>query len=206
MISYGVTVHNESTEYLTPLLDKLLRLKQIDDEIIVLDDFSNEPDTISVLEKYKDIVKIYNHRLDGDFAAHKNYLNSLCKGTHIFQIDADETIHDILLKVLPEVLMMNAGVDMFTLPRINLVVNITPEDIAKWGWNLNDKQWINYPDRQTRIYKNNPTIFWQGKVHERIVGHMSHTDFPESVEYSLLHIKSIERQRSQNELYSKMIS
>ena len=206
MISYGITTHDEASEYLVPLFDKLLRLKQPEDEIVVLDDFSTNEITVGVLDQYKDRVKLNYHKLNGDFGAHKNYLNSLCKGTHIVQLDGDESMHDVLLKVLPEILMMNEKVDLFTVPRINIVVNITQEDINRWGWRVNENQWINYPDRQTRIYKNKPTIQWQGKVHERIIGDELHADLPESVEYSLLHIKSIERQRSQNELYSKMLS
>lgn len=205
MISYAITVHNEEPEYLIPLFDKLLRLKQPEDEIVVVDDCSTNPDTIKVFVDYKDKVTISEHHLNGDFAAHKNYLNSVCKGSYIFSIDADELPHDLLIKVLPEVLMMNPAVDLFTVARINVVTNITPEDIAKWRWNVNEKGYVNFPDRQTRIYKNKPGIRWEGKVHERIVGDMLHADLPEDDSYCLAHIKSIDRQRAQNLFYETLV-
>ena len=204
-ISYGITTHNEGSQYIQPLLDKLLKFKQPEDEIVVLDDYSDDEDTIECLKKYNDVIRLHYHRLDGDFAAHKNALNLLCKGQHIVQLDADESIHEVMIRMLPELFLMNPTVDMFTIARINIVVGITPEDIARWQWRVDEKGWINYPDRQTRIYKNKPNIVWQGKVHERIVGYETHSEIPEGVvEYSLLHIKEIARQRDQNELYSKM--
>lgn len=206
MISYAITTHNEGPEYIKPLIDKLIRLKLDEDEIVVVDDYSDDARTIEALNSYDGKIKLFHHRLDGNFAIHKNYLNSVCKGSHIFQLDGDENVHDTLIKVLPEILMMNPTVDLFTVTRINVVTNITQEDVNRWGWRVNDKQYINYPDRQTRIYKNKPTILWEGKVHERITGDELHADLPEDDNYSMIHIKTIERQRSQNELYDKLLS
>ena len=42
-ISYGITVHNEADE-LNKLLEILIHKTQLQDEIIICDDFSDEPD------------------------------------------------------------------------------------------------------------------------------------------------------------------
>ena len=205
MISYAICTHNEQNSYISPLLDKLIKFKQPEDEIVLLDDFSDNIDTVDCLNKYRDQITIKYHALDNDFAAHKNFLNSLCKGEYIVQLDADESMHEVLIRMLPELFTMNPSVDLFTIARINIVPNITQEDILRWGWRMNDKMWLNFPDRQTRIYKNKPNIVWEGRVHERIVGFDTHSELPDSaVEYCLFHMKSLERQKVQNELYSKM--
>lgn len=58
-----------------------------------------------------------------------------------------------------------------------------------------------FPDYQTRLYKNSENIKWEGKVHERIVGHKTQAPFPAEEEWALRHIKEINRQREQNKLY-----
>ena len=126
MISFAITTHNESPDYLRPLFDKLLRLKQSEDEIVVLDDHSDSPETVALLEEYKERVKLHHRHLNGNFAEQKNYLNSLCKGTYIVQLDGDETLHEVLLGVLPEMFTMNPTVDLYILPRINILAGIYP--------------------------------------------------------------------------------
>ena len=78
---------------------------------------------------------------------------------------------------------------------------MTDSHIQKWGWQVNDKGWINFPDYQTRIYKNTNDIMWMNKVHERITGYDSVSNFPPQEEYSLYHHKQIQRQEKQNEFY-----
>ena len=148
-------------------------------------------------------VKLAYHRLNNDFAAHKNYLNSLCDGKYIFQIDADETVHPVLLDNLHELVEAN-NIDLFYVPRINIVHGLTGEDISRWGWRVNEKGHVMRPDYQSRLYRNTETIHWQGKVHERIIGFKSFTYLPDEDEYCLIHIKDIDRQRKQNEFYSTL--
>lgn len=35
---------------------------------------------------------------------------------------------------------------------------------------MNDRGWVNFPDYQARIYRNDPEIKWVNKVHEVITG------------------------------------
>jgi hypothetical protein len=90
---------------------------------------------------------------------------------------------------------------MFLVPRVNTVEGLTPEHIAKWGWNVSDKGWVNFPDYQTRIYKNIPEIKWEGKVHERIIGTKTFSPLPAEEVWSLYHPKEITRQEKQNNFY-----
>jgi len=61
---------------------------------------------------------------------------------------------------------------------------------------------INKWDYQTRIYKNNPKIKWEGLVHERIQGVEYYTYLPEVEHWSLYHPKTIEKQEKQNNFYN----
>jgi hypothetical protein len=90
-------------------------------------------------------------------------------------------------------------------PRINIVQGLTEQHVQRWNWNVNEKGFVNYPDPQTRIVVNKEEIKWENKVHERLVGHSTHTLLPfETEDYCLLHIKDIKRQESQNDFYEKL--
>lgn len=204
-ISYCITTHNEGAIYLEPLIQKLLLHLKEEDEIVVVDDYSDEKTTLETLDRHKDKIKLFHHKLNGDFAAHKNFAKEQCTKQYIFFIDADENVHENLLKTLKEILYNNPKIDMYLVPRVNVVTGLTKEHIEKWGWQVNDKQYVNYPDYQTRIIINNPSIKWEGKVHERLVGHETHSSLPmETQDYCLLHIKEIKRQEAQNEFYEKI--
>jgi hypothetical protein len=96
-------------------------------------------------------------------------------------------------------------IDLFLIPRVNVVNGLTDDDINKWGWQVNDNGWVMYPDYQTRLYRNHVDIKWEGKVHERIVGYKTMAPLPPEEEWSLYHIKDIDRQRKQNELYQTIV-
>jgi glycosyltransferase involved in cell wall biosynthesis len=204
-ISYCITTHNEGAVYLKPLLDRLLKHLQPEDEIVIVDDFSTEESTIAVLEEYRDKVNLYFNNLDNDFASHKNFAKSKCTKDYIFFIDADENVHENLLITLKEILYNNPTIEMFMVPRINIVQGLTEQHVQRWNWNVNEKGFVNYPDPQTRIVVNKEEIRWENKVHERLVGHSTHTLLPfETEDYCLLHIKDIKRQESQNDFYEKL--
>lgn len=203
MITFGVTVHNEG-DYLQTLLNQLVPYcEQSGDEIVIVDDYSTDELTRSLLDVYsnENNIKVYNHHLDNDFAQHKNYLNSQCNGEYIFQLDADEFLHNNLLTYLHDVVENNTQADLFFVPRVNVVTGMTDEDVIRYGWTVNDNGWIVWPDYQTRIYRNTEFIRWHGKVHERIQGYEISAMFPDAEEWAIYHIKTIERQREQNSYY-----
>ena len=90
---------------------------------------------------------------------------------------------------------------MIFIPRVNTVEGLTQSHIDKWKWNVNEKGWVNFPDYQTRIYKNTKEITWMNKVHERISGYDTFSNFPAEEQWSLYHPKKIDRQEKQNEFY-----
>lgn len=202
LISFAITTHNEG-EYIRDLFDQLVpHCEQTGDEIVVVDDNSTDPFTLNLLYDYADrnIIQLYSHELNHDFGAHKNFLNSKCTGKYIFQVDADEKFNSNLLTYLHDIIDNN-DIDLYMIPRVNVVNGLTDEDIRRWGWRINDKGWVMFPDFQTRLYKNIPEIKWEGKVHERIVGYKTTAPLPEEEEWSLYHIKDIDRQRKQNDYY-----
>ena len=47
-ISYCITTHNEGAMYIRPLLDRLLKHLQPEDEIVIVDDFSTDESTVDI--------------------------------------------------------------------------------------------------------------------------------------------------------------
>jgi len=206
-LSYAITACNEHEEIIR-LVTQLLNYKEENSEIVVLlDTPKSTPEMIEYLELQAnaDKITVIESEFSGDFAQWKDFLNSNCKGEWIFQLDADEYLEPDLIVNLEELLNANEDKDLVVVPRINTVEGLTPPHIQKWGWNVNEKGWVNFPDVQTRIYKNKDTIGWQGKVHERIVGFESYTAFPLDEIYCIKHPKTIERQERQNDYYDTLM-
>ena len=198
-ISYAITACNEHAE-LERLLDHLNDWIREEDEIIIQLDTTATEEVKEVAFKYPNLVTITAFPLAGDFSQFKNNLKNYCTKDYIFQIDADENLSQNLILNLPEILELNPEVELYAVPRINTVEGLTQKHIQKWGWNVNEKGWVNYPDYQTRIFKNIPEIKWVNKVHERLVGTKTIVPLPEG--YDLIHPKTIERQEKQNQLYN----
>ena len=201
-ISYAITVHNELEE-LMKLLDFLNNNTREEDEIVIQYDDGGVTD--EVLEFLKIKQKIHGYTVIGfplnkDFASYKNNLKSNCNGDFIFQIDADEIPHEVMIAYLPQVLEDNP-VDIIFVPRVNTVDGLTQQHIDKWRWNVNEKGWVNWPDYQTRIYKNTEDVTWMNKVHEKITGYDTFSNFPAEEHWALYHPKKIDRQEKQNQFY-----
>ena len=201
-ISYAILTHNEG-DYIEKLLSFLVKNKREGDEIVVVDDYSDDKKTIKTLNKYKNDISLYQRKFDGD-ATQKNYLNTKCSGDYILQLDADEIFKSEFIKILPTILESNKSTDLFYVPRINTVEGLTDELIAKWRWQVNDKGWVNFPDYQMRLFKNKPEIKWEGLLHSKIVGFKSYIALPQDELYCMIHPKGVERQTEQNDLYDRI--
>jgi glycosyltransferase involved in cell wall biosynthesis len=154
-------------------------------------------------EEVRKVAKDYiEFPLNKDFASFKNNLSKHCTKDYIFQIDADEYPNPYLIANLKDILQYNETIDVFLVPRINTVEGLTDEHIQKWGWRVDDKGWVNFPDYQWRIWKNDSSIKWINKVHERLDGFKEYSALPQSEEYSLFHPKDIKRQERQNIFYN----
>jgi glycosyltransferase involved in cell wall biosynthesis len=206
-LSYAITACNEVEETIR-LVGQLLNYKGENSEIVVLLDTPKAPiELVEYLELQAEAnyITLIESEFGGDFAHWKNFLNSHCQGNWIFQLDADEYLENDLIHNLEEILDSNLDKDLIVVPRINTVDGLTEAHIQKWGWNVNEKGWVNFPDVQTRIYKNKPeSIGWVGKVHERIGGFESYTNLPFEEVYCIKHPKTIERQERQNNYYDTL--
>ena len=108
------------------------------------------------------------------------------------------------MNTLPAIIENNPGVDIFWVPRINLVEGLTANHISKWGWRTDHQNRINFPDWQCRILKNVKRIKWKNKVHETLTGFKIETRLPANDEFCIHHHKTIERQEKQNALYETL--
>jgi hypothetical protein len=206
-ISYAITLCNEYEEILR-LVGRLQKLITRDDEIVILFDTPKvQPYLKSLLNYWSDLglIKLCEDEFNNDFSKWKNKLTSECTGDYIFQIDADELPHDSLLASLPSLLNANSQFDAFLVPRINTVADIQKNDLLRWQWSIDEKGWINFPDYQTRIYRNSPSIRWVNQVHERLDGFQMLTKLPAEEEWSLYHPKNINKQRQQNNYYDSLL-
>ena len=206
-ISYAVTVCNEFVE-IQRLLTFLTQNIRKDDEIVVLLDLTkNTPTTelVAYLHKLSSAnqITLIEDNFNNHFADWKNKLTKACTKEFIYQIDADEMIDPEILEFLPQILSDN-DVDAYLVPRINTVEGITQEHIQRWGWRVDNKNRINFPDYQMRIYRNNGEIKWKNKVHEVLTGYKTLANLPTDEVFCLIHDKTIDRQVKQNEYYNTL--
>ena len=204
-ISYSILTHNE-TKSLEKLLRFLVKWKDEGDEIVILDDFSDNQKTKELLDFYVSVHNIVfeQRSLLKDFAGQKNHLKSMCSGDYSFNIDSDEMISRWLIKNIHDILEENP-IDLIYLPRINTVDGLTQQHIQQWGWNVNEEGWVNFPDWQGRIFKNRPNIKWEKSVHEMIIGFQTYAHLPTEKPFCMLHYKTIDKQEKQNKKYEGIL-
>jgi glycosyltransferase involved in cell wall biosynthesis len=211
-ISYLVTIHNE-TDTLIKLLERLINNKFDDDEIVVLDDFSDNEETKKIINKAKGKITVFQHLLNNDYGSHKNYGNEKCSGDWVFQIDGDELPSETLIFNVRDIISTNLNVELIYVPRINDFRGVTTEHAKQWGWRLTfspfceNRYIVNWPDFQSRIYKRIPEkIKWDRKLHEKIVGHDQYAFLPADEDLALYHDKTIEKQIQTNLRYNQLFS
>jgi hypothetical protein len=198
-VSYAICVCNEHTElfHLLSFLEKVRNHKN--SEIVV------QVDTSKVTQQVRDVlgqftnVRVIENEFKGDFAIHKNNLNDSCKGRLIFNIDADEIPQESLIREVEKI--KDGEFDVIYVPRINICPGYTKDFIKEHKFHVNEVGWINWPDYQGRIYPR--TSKWIGAVHERIEGSRVKS-IQANPEFALWHIKSVEKQNRQNELYKSI--
>jgi len=213
-ISYLVTCKNETTT-----LDELLNLVWVaacsmpEDEVVIVDDFSDNPETQKILDNYKskERVRLLQHPLNNNYGEHKNWGTQQCKGDYVFQIDGDELPSSNLVgETLHEIIKSNPTIELIFVPRVNDFNGVTPSHASQWGWRItyskeSNKPIVNWPDYQGRIYKREyPRIHWFKRLHECIQGMNEYSLLPcDDESLSLLHRKTIEKQIATNLGYNK---
>lgn len=123
------------------------------DEIVVVDDFSNDK-TISSLKSIIDssqTLKVYKRHLKGNFSQQRQYLISKTKNNWILWLDPDEQLSTPLISYLLN-FSPKANIDSYQFVRQEIFL----------GHKLNHGQAIT---RVTRLFDKNQGCF-RGKVHE----------------------------------------
>jgi glycosyltransferase involved in cell wall biosynthesis len=138
-VSFTILTHNEGPE-LKRILDQISTFKTLWDEVIIVDDYSTNEETIRIHEWAKnDAVlqaKVIQRHTEGDMVAQRNFANKQCKNEYIFSIDADELLESNLAKSFREILVINNDVEYFRLPRVNKVSGISITHVSNWHWGI----------------------------------------------------------------------
>lgn len=198
--SYCLCVHNEGRDYLERCLFHIKACMTPDDELVIVDDYSTNPDTVKVLEELSKTITIYKHALNGNFAEHKNYLLSLAKKDYIWLFDADEYIEFDRMRVVLNIVAAHPQVECFLIPRKNILPGVTDELATKMNWNIKNGL-FNFPDFQPRIFKNTGNVKFSGNLHEWPSGYNNSAMIPVELNIAIMHIKSVERQLAQHNFY-----
>ena len=166
-LTYAVEVCTEHIE-LWSLLNFLVKIKDDEDNINVLvDTTKNNLNVQIVLANFSDKITICNREFDGNFADHRNYHITQCSGDYIFMIDADEMPQEYLIKNIKQAIL-SSGSDLLYIPRMNLCTGYTDEWLKKSNFVVNEVGWINWPDYQGRVFKNDKGILWGRHLHEKV--------------------------------------
>lgn len=225
-ISYLVTCSTEKESLhilLTTIQESLFN--ENEDELVILydDSATNNEHTKKVLsffntiefkmEPYAERIKLYNHSLNADYGAHKNFGIEKCTGNFIFQLDGDELPSELTIgNNLKSIIESNPKVECIYVPRINDFIGVNEEHAKQWGWRLSESKtykrpMVNFPDFQSRIFKNDyPRISYKRKLHEKIEGYNEYSFLPAEEEYALYHDKTIEKQIETNIKYNKVFT
>jgi hypothetical protein len=193
-ISYTIQVCNESRE-LFSLLSFILKMKDEEDDVTVIVDSLHKTDKVGlVLDHFKDRVTVYERPFD-NFLDNSNFHIEKATGDYIFGLDADEMPQEPLLANMKHMLK-ETDADAVWIPRINIHPGMTQEWCESYKFSVNECGWINWPDYQGRIFKNNGVVKWGVEsLHTKLVGAEKsvRVDRPQ---FALWHIKSIEKQDS----------
>ena len=212
-LSYLITCKNE-TKTLSNLLENLISVRLNEDEIVIIDDYSDNEKTKEILKSVSKVnnVFLYQNHLNNDYGSQKNIGIQKCSGSWVFQIDGDELPSDSLVFNIREIIETNKNIELIWVPRINAWEGLTEEHAKQWGWKLDISPTYKrfraaWPDYQGRIFKKDyPRIHWERKLHEHITGQNEHAFLPDDEELSLYHDKTIETQVETNLRYNKQFS
>lgn len=138
------------------------------DEIVVVIDSSTTDNSEEIVKKYTD--KIYHFDWCDDFSKMRNFAKDKCTGDWIYSIDAD---HQLLTPI----------------SEVKKVLEKTKARVL----NIKSKSGKNWHYRPV-LFKNDPDIFWVGKVHENL-NHLAEedTNIERNCDYSDNHKKNPER-------------
>ena len=131
------------------MLPGCLKSVEFADEVIVIDDYSND-NTRQIAKKFG--AKVFKRRLDG-FATQKNFGITKSSNDWVLIVDADERVEDSLIKEISAI-KSNSKYSAYDIPRKNFIK-------GKWL-----KHGGLYPDYQRRLINKNHCKYGTREVHE----------------------------------------
>jgi glycosyltransferase involved in cell wall biosynthesis len=165
------------------VLDNCLRYAQPHVDNMVLIDGGSTDSTAEIAKRYTQ--NIYTYKFENHFANQRNkLLNYIQQGWGLW-LDADE------------ILCLNPVSN--TLRKLTKFLDENGYDSASFNRINSHNDSIETLDRHTRLFRLE-NVHWEGKISEGLVG-LKNT-YP--TDYSLLHAKTWDRQKKQNNFYYKI--
>lgn len=171
-ISLCMIVKNEQDV----LANCLNSVKSLVDEIIIVDTGSTD-NTMTIAARFTD--KIYHFDWIDDFSAARNFSFSKATSDYVMWLDADDIIKE------KDVLMFK-----------ELWSNISPSTwvvMMKYNTGFDSIGNVTYAYYRERIVKNNPALYWQGRVHEVITPVSEIVHWECAVTHNKLHTSDSDR-------------
>jgi len=165
-------------------------------------------------------IKIFNRKLNMDFAAQTNAITEKATNEWIMKIDVDELMDYRSLNnirfIIDSVLKQNPNVEVIGIPRLNTLDGVLVNDIPRNLWTkeylskqekfnpTTFKSGLKNPDYQFRIFKKN--VKWVNPVHEvpEPVANNEKDKVVITHNIVLFHPKTLDKQNKQNEFYDKI--
>jgi hypothetical protein len=199
-ISYQILCKNEGYS-LEKLINLLMDHIDSNDEINICRDLLGEnPQTKEILKLYSgfECINVYEREITHTIHNQKNWLATKANGDYLFYLDADELLDPTLIQNLKIILENNPNVDVYFLPRTNIVIGLKEEYRKSRGWKVDQEGRINWPDIQDRIFKNNGEIKYNEIPHGRLINYKEYTILPLENVYAIYHEKTMEKQENDN--------
>ncbi len=148
-LSVGIITFNEEK-----ILGKTLEsVKEIADEIIIIDSFSTDK-TVEIAQKYG--ARVFQEEWKG-FGPQKNSVIDKCSGKWILLIDADEVLSRELINKIKDILNDNNEYDVYEINRCSVCFG---KEIKYGGWS---------GQYATRLFKNGDVKVSESLVHEEFI-------------------------------------
>lgn len=145
----------------------------IDNKFCVVDGCSTDK-TVDIIKHIipDDKLKLDVVKWDKKFDVQKNNSIKMSEKKWVVFIDADETYEHIFWNQLSWYIRESEGlnIECINVSRINTYNDIGIQELQQFveskGWRINNFGWVNYPDFQQRVFRNN--LRFEGSVHETI--------------------------------------